>query len=313
MKIVRASCFLALFLSGHVLAQELTPPPPPPVAPEAVAPIAEPPPVETQAWSQRCLSRPTGYYGAHFWVPQPVVVVSEPAAVAGSTHGAQPVGTAGHGSSSSGGSGGVGNAGVLLLAAAVVVAVALPFIFYALDDDAAPDVVGRFECPSFELDVRGGLETDARSGPSAPLTVRLKASTAWLGVMAQFDLAPWSEPRPLLDATVAAVVRFTPRQHVEFGLSVGYRSLVLRDEWRPGFEAALPHEYLFFRDGASHLGLEVRPAVFVWSRGADLSLDVALRLPLGQVFSASLGGRVFSVDALTQLGAGVQGGLGLKL
>jgi hypothetical protein len=195
----------------------------------------------------------------------------------------------------------------------VVVAAALPVIFYALDEEAQPDVVGRYRCPSLEVDVGGGLETDGLRGTSVPMTVRLKASTEWLGVMAQFDVAPWSGERRLLDSRVAAVVRFTPREHVELGISAGYRSQVLRDVWRPGFEAALPHEYVFFRDGAAHVGLEVRPAVFVWSRGVDLSLEAALRIPLGQVFSLSLGGRVFSIDALTQIGAGVQGGLGVKI
>jgi hypothetical protein len=308
---------LAVFLASRVFAQDLTPPPPPPPmepAPaEAVATDPVPPPVEDQTWSSRCLARPTGYYGPRLWIPRPTIAVSEPIVVSGSgAHGAQPPSKSG-GSGLSGGGGGGKDAAVLLLVAAVVVVAALPVIFYALDEEAPPDVVGRFHCPSFEVDVAGGLETDPVSGPSVPMSVRAKASLSWFSVVAQFDVSPWTETRRLLDSRVAAVVRFTPRQKVELGISVGYRSLTLRDEWRPGFEAALPHEYVFWRDGAAHLGLEVRPAVFVWQRGVDVGLDVGLRIPLGQVFSLNVSGRLFSVDALTRVGAGAQAGVGLKI
>jgi hypothetical protein len=282
----------------------------PPLEEQPLSP--PPPPPQDRPFVDRCFSRPVGYYGTPYWgVPHPVVVVSGPIGngSSGSTvHGAQAVGSGGSSSSSGGGDG-----AVVLVVLAVVVAAALPFIFYALDDDAPPDVEGRFHCPSFELDLRGGVEGDSVSGPSVPFSARLRAGTSWLQVMTQFDVAPWSEQRSLLNATVAAVVRFTPRKHVELGISAGYRSLILRDEWRPGFEAAIPHEYVFFRDGASQVGLEVRPAVFVWRGGVDLSLDAALRIPLGPYVTASLGGRVFSVDALHTAGAGASAGLGFKL
>ncbi len=314
---VTSGVLLAVFLSSRVFAQDLTPPPPPPAmqaAPsEAVSTDPVPPPAEEATWSSRCLSRPAGYYGARWWVPRHTVTVSEPIVLSGSgaTHGAQPVSK---GSGSSGGGGGGGkDAAVLLLVAAVVVVAALPVIFYALDEDAPPDVVGRFECPSFDVDVAGGLETDPKSGPSVPMSVRLKAGASWFGLMAQFDVSPWTETRRLVDSRVAAVVRFTPRQKVELGISVGYRSLTLRDEWRPGFEAALPHEYVFWRDGAAHVGLEVRPSVFVWHGGVDVGLDVGLRIPLGQVFSLNVSGRLFSVDALTRVGSGAQAGVGVTL
>ncbi len=283
----------------------------PPLEEQPLSP--PPPPPQDRPFTERCFSRPVTYYGSPYWAPRPVVVVSGPigggAATTGGVHGAKPVSSTGPSSSSGGG----GDAAVVLVVLAVVVAAALPFIFYALDDDAPPDVEGRFHCPSLELDLRGGIETDAVGGPSVPFSARLRAGTSWLQVMTQFDVAPWSEQRSLLNATVAGVVRFTPRKHVELGISAGYRSLILRDTWRPGFEAAIPHEYVFWRDGASQVGLEVRPAVFVWRGGVDVSLEAALRLPLGPFVVASLGARVFSIDSLSAAGVGAHAGVGFKL
>jgi hypothetical protein len=116
----------------------------------------------------------------------------------------------------------------------------------------------------------------------------------------------------MLDTRLAALVRFTPKQHVELGLSVGYRSQVLRGQWRPGLEVAIPHEYVFWRDGAAQVGLEVRPSLFWWG-SIDLALEVGLRVPLGPLVSLQVGGRVFTIDGLDMVGAGAQAGFGFKL
>jgi hypothetical protein len=108
------------------------------------------------------------------------------------------------------------------------------------------------------------------------------------------------------------MVRLAPKEHVEIAISAGYRAQVLRGEWRPGFEVAIPHEYVFARDGAAHFGLEVRPALF-YSGVVDLALDLGLRIPLGPLVSLTLGARVSSYDGLQSAGAGAQLGLGFKL
>jgi hypothetical protein len=201
-----------------------------------------------------------------------------------------------------------------LVAAAVVVSAVVPFIFYALDDEASPDVLGRHSCPSFELALSGGLEADLSDrGASGPFTARFRAATDFIGLVTQFDVAPWSTGRPLLNGLIASWIRLKPRQHLELGFSLGFRSLLLRDSWRPGFEVGIPQEYVFFRNGSAQLGLEVRPALFLWAGGIDLSLDAALRIPIGPFVSAFIGGRLFTVDALGDAGGGVNAGLALHL
>jgi hypothetical protein len=308
---------LVLF-SSRVFAQGVPEGQPLPMPPIANAPLEAqqpaPPPPDERSWSERCFARTQpGWYGTVYWWPRPVVVLGvgpgprgRGLSSGGPVHGARPVGGA------QGGGGGGGDAAVVLVVLAVVVAAALPFIFYALDEDATPDVEGRFHCPGVDLDVRGGVEGDASAGLSSLLGVRLRATAGWFGVLVQADLAPWSDPRPMLDTRLAALVRFTPKQHVELGLSVGYRSQVLRGSWRPGLEVAIPHEYVFWRDGAAQVGLEVRPSLFWWG-SIDLALDVGLRVPLGPLVSLQVGGRVFTVDGLNMVGAGAQAGVGFKL
>lgn len=295
----RALTLLALF-SFRVFAQGVDPGLPPVANP----PLEEAAPAEP-SWSERCFARSApGWYGVAFWPVRPLVVVN--VGPGQPVHGAVPARPGGE-VGVPGGKGGE----VLLVALAVVAAAVLPFILLAVDEEATPDVLGRFFCPGVDLDLRGGVEFDRGGGPSAPLGVRLRATAGHFGVMAQFDLAPWSE-RSLLDTRLAALIRFTPRQHVEVGLSLGYRSQVLRDTWRPGFEVALPHEYVFWRDGAAQVGLEVRPSLFWWG-GVDLALDLGLRIPLGPFVSLYGGGRVFTLDGLGSAGIGAQGGLAFKL
>jgi hypothetical protein len=215
--------------------------------------------------------------------------------------------------SSSTGKGGLSELAAIIVVAAVVVAAVLPFIIYGFDEDATDDVRGRFDCPQLDLDVRGGITGDNSAGLSTPLFLRARASDGWFGLQAQFDLAPWNAERSTLDGSVAAWFRLTPKQHVEVGFTAGYRSQVLRGAFRPGFEVAMPHEYVFSRNGAAQLGLEVRPSVFIYSRAADVALDLALRVPLGPYASLVFGGRLFTVEAVTAVGVAAQLGFAVKL
>lgn len=309
-------------------ADSLDAPPMPPVianprlddAPQAdPAPPSPPPPART--WAQRCLARPAAYYGGPglYWY-QPMFVGGQPIGPISASHGAKPVdgeaaptSSSSSGSSSGGKGGGLGEMAAIIVVAAVVVAAVLPFIIYAFDEDATDDVLGRFECPQVDLDVRSGITADAFPGFSTPLFLRARASDGWFGLQAQFDLAPWNPERSTLDGSVSAWFRMTPRQHVEIGFTAGYRSQVLRGTFRPGFEVAMPHEYVFSRTGAAQFGLEVRPSVFIYRGAADVSLDLALRIPLGPYASVVLGGRLFTLEAVTAAGAAAQLGLAVKL
>jgi hypothetical protein len=273
----------------------------------------EPEPQVPDTWSGRCFARSSpGWYGPGplFWVRHPVLMVGSASGGAANPqpeHAAVPVG---NGGGLGGGSG--DKSGVVLLVLAVAAVAALPFIVYGFDEEASPDVVGRFHCPSVDLDLSGGVEADSVGGLSAPLSYRLRVNVSHFALVAQGTYAPWSDSRFLMDHRFAAMVRFTPKQHLDLGISLGYRSLGLRGGWRPGVELSVPQEYVFLRNGAGHFGLEVRPAVFWWGP-IDVSLDVSLRLPLGPFVSLHGGGRLFTVDALSRFGWGAQAGVGFQL
>ena len=80
---------------------------------------------------------------------------------------------------------------------------------------------------------------------------------------------------------------------------------------REGLELALPHQYVLWRNEGRALGLELRPGVLLTRAGVDVSVDLALNIPILECLSARVGGRVFSYAGQTM--AGFNAGLALHL
>lgn len=291
-----------LVLAGVVQAQEPTPPPlptpepvqqPAPVEP-SYAPVQQPPsyapvsqPVQPPpTWAQQCFGYPSGTYLL------PLPRVSTGLAVTGSSSSS---GGGTTGSSSSGGSsssaGGGGGDGKALLVIAVLVAIALPVVIYAFDDDATPVVQQRFGCPSFQLDLQGGADTGvAFSGPRPFGQGRFTMAFGYFGTDVQGDFSPAA----VSTFAAHALLRIFPRQHVEGALSAGYRRLVVGGQVRDGFDVGLPHRYAFWRDDLKMLGLEVRPSLQFGPAGIDAAIEAAFIAPVFELLHLRLGGRVFS-------------------
>lgn len=312
-----ASAPLLLLLSTAALAQEPSPPPmpvPEPIAPapvEPVAPVEQPSPYAPvnqpspyapvnqpqeparppPTYAQQCFGYPSGLYLMP--VPRSGVVV-----VGGgsTTSGAAPRGSGnGNGSGSSGGSGSIGGGGgdgKALLVIAVLVAIALPIVVYAIDDDAPPIVTQRWGCPSFQLDLVGGVDTGV-AFPGARGYGQGRFTTAFgiIGGDVSFDL----NPAAVSAFATHVLLRLMPKAHIEGGLAAGYRRLVTAGgQVREGFDVGLPHRYAFWRDDLRAFGLELRPSLMFGPSGIDAALEGAVLVPVLELLHLRLGGRVYS-------------------
>ena len=195
------------------------------------------------------------------------------------------------------------------LVAAVLAAMALPVVLYAIDKPAPRVVLQRFRCPTFTLDVLGGADNGRSAlgdGTFGFVSTRFSFGVAHFAADFQYDGAP----RAVSAFSTHLLVRATPRDHVEGGLAIGYRRSVLRDRIQDGLEIGLPHRYALWRDGLRTVALELRPLLLLGS-GVEPSLEAGFLFPLAQVLHLRVGGRVYTFEG--NLLWGLSAGLGLTL
>ncbi len=288
-----------LALARVTQAQEPTPPPLPapepvqqpsyePVQQPSYAPVSQPVQQPPPSYAQQCFGYPSGVYLL------PLPRVSTGLAVNGSTSrngtGTSSSGS-GSGSGGSGSAGGGGGDGKAFLVIAVLVAIALPIVIYAFDDEATPIVQQRFGCPSFHLDLQGGVDTGVAFSGARPFGQgRFTMAFGYFGTDVQGDFSPAA----VSTFAAHALLRIFPRQHVEGALSAGYRRMVVSGQVRDGFDVGLPHRYAFWRDDLRMLGLELRPSLQFGPAGIDAALEAAFIAPIFELLHLRLGGRVFS-------------------
>lgn len=269
-------------------------PPPPPDDEDVPQLPREAPPVEE-----------TGYFQSCFGVPR---VGSGPFGISGEVVVPIGGGRSGDGPSPVPVSSGSSDEKAWLVAA-VLAAMALPVVVYAVDKPAPRIVLQRFHCPTFTLDVLGGADNGSSAlgtGTFGFVSTRFGFGIGHVATDFQYDGAP----RAVSAFSTHLIIRATPRDHVEGGLAIGYRRSVLGDRVQDGFEFGLPHRYALWRDGLRTVALEVRPLLLVGST-IEPTLEAAFLFPLAQVLHLRVGGRVYTFqgDLLWGLGAG----LGLTL
>jgi hypothetical protein len=273
-KLIAAALALSLALPSW--AQGTTPPPPPDDESEGEAPPPPPPPRADR----------TGYYDTCFGVPR---VAPPPVGISGEV--VVPIG---------GGSGGGGSAPVISrssdekawLIAAVLAAIALPAVVYTYDKPASPIVLQRFRCPTFSLDVLGGVDngrTALGDGSYAYVGTRLGFGVGHVAGDFEFD----GGSRSVSAFSTHLLIRPTPREHIEIALAVGYRRAVLDDAVQDGFEVGLPHRYALWRDGLRTVAFELRPLLMIGS-SIEPSLEAAFLFPLAQILHLRVGGRAYT-------------------
>jgi hypothetical protein len=281
---------------------EPVPPPdepvPPPDEPEPPppAPPRSPPPADPQPPGE------FGYYESCFGVPRPGM---GPFAIQFETP--IPIGTSGPAPIPSLPSTGSSDEKAWVVVA-VVAAMALPVVVYAIDNPAPKIVLQRFACPTFSLDMYGGADQGGAIGNGSQgfVTTRFTFGVSHVATDVQYDAAPGA-----VSAFAAhLLLRPTPREHIEGGLAIGYRRSVLGDRYQQGLEIGLPHRYALWRDGLRTFGLELRPMLMVGS-SVEPSLEASFLIPVAQILELRLGGRVytFAGDVLW----GLSGGLSLTL
>ena len=178
------------------------------------------------------------------------------------------------------------------LVVAVVAAMALPVVIYALDRPALRVVLQRFRCPSMAFDLQGGADNGQAAlgrGASGFASARLTLGAEHVGADLQYDAAPGA----VSAFATHLLLRATPRDHVEGAIAIGYRRAVLGDRLQGGLEVGLPHRYALWRDGLQTVALEVRPLLLVGTR-VEPSLEAAFLLPLADVLQARASGRVYT-------------------
>jgi len=192
--------------------------------------------------------------------------------------------------------GGIGGAGELGLLVAVVAVALLPVIIYAVDSDAPPEVKDRWATFNAEVRLLGGgaWTPDQVTSPGylAP-SLGARGALGWkaIGADASFRTLPGAGFQ--WDAHL--LVRVPPKAHVQGALALGYRGVDFHGTRVGGFEVALPHEYVFWRNGPlQRFGLELRPALLVGPPSVDLRLDAALVIPIYGPVTARAGGNVYS-------------------
>jgi len=195
------------------------------------------------------------------------------------------------------------------LVVAVLAAMALPVVLYAVDKPAPRLVLQRFRCPTFTLDVLGGADNGGSAlgdGAFGFVSTRFSFGVGHVAADFQYDGAP----RAVSAFSTHLLVRATPRDHVEGGLAIGYRRSVLRDRIQDGLEIGLPHRYALWRDGLRTVALELRPLLLLGS-GVEPSLEAGFLFPLAQVLHLRVGGRVYTFEG--DLLWGLSAGLSLTL
>jgi hypothetical protein len=258
------------FVSTIGFAQ--TPPTPPPLIPASESPLI-----------QRCFGVPSVYiaprYGLGF---SPIGLPVTPPV---------PTPPPSSNSSNSSSSGGLSDAKAFLVLAVVAIAVA-PVIVYAIDDDAGPLVQQRFQCPSFSIEAFGAGQTSSawRDQLLPSFSLRTLFGIGHFGADYFFEISPGG-----INTHAAHLsLRFTPKEHIEASVSVGFRMNSANGQIRDGVEFGVPHEYFFWRDGLTSLGVELRPTLLVGARGVDAALETYLVSRPHELIQIKVGGRVMS-------------------
>ena len=254
---------------------ELALPPPPPDDDVEEVPPAQPPQAERVGYYESCFGVPrvgTGPFGISGEVVIPV---------GGGSSGAPSVPVSSNSSDEK-----------AWLVAAVLAAIALPAVVYVYDKPAPPLVLQRFQCPTFSLDVLGGVDNGNQAlgaGANGFVSTRLGFGVGHIATDFEYDGAP----RSVSAFSTHLLIRPTPREHIEIGLAIGYRRSVLGDRIQDGLEIGLPHRYALWRDGLRTFALELRPLLLVGS-SIEPSLEAAFLVPLAQVLHLRAGGRVYT-------------------
>jgi hypothetical protein len=191
-----------------------------------------------------------------------------------------------------------------LLVLAVVALAVLPFIVYAIDSEADELTLDRFHCPEFSFTAVGGVQVPTGAGqPVVGLGIaKVRADLAYLGGMAEIGLMPAGNS--LASAFSAhLLVRPPPKAHIEGALALGGRRAIGPGGALDGFEVALPHMYVFSRDGYKKMGLEVMPRVFFNRRAIDVGADLSFVAPIFDVVQVRAGIGAFSHGGKTQFTA----------
>ena len=270
---------LVFSLAFPAWPQGMTPPPPPPDD------EGEPPPPPRPLPQ----AEGTGYFDTCFGVPR-VGPPLPPIGVSGEV-----VVPIGGGSSGGGSSVPVTSKATdekAWLIAAVLAAVALPAVVYVNDKPASRLVLQRFRCPTFTLDFVGGVDngrTALGDGSYGYVGTRLGFGAGHFAGDFEYDGAP----RSVSAFSTHLLIRPTPREHLELGLSIGYRRSVLDDRVQDGLEIGLPHRYALWRDGLRTVAFELRPFLLVGS-SVEPNLEAAFLFPLAQVLHLRVGGRAYT-------------------
>jgi len=293
----------ALVVSLAFPAWGQEPPPPPPDGEAQEPPPSEEPPPSVEPPRREPRAEQMGYFDSCFGVPH---VGQGPFGIAGEV--VIPI------------SGGPASAPSLpisskssdekaLLLLAVVAAVALPVVVYAIDNPAPRLVLQRFQCPTFTLDFYGGVDNGRTAiGDRATGFVSTRFGFGVGHLATDFEYEGGS-------GTVSAfsthfLLRPTPREHIEGGLALGYRRSVLDGRIQEGFEIGLPHRYALWRDELKTVALEIRPLLLI-SSTIEPTLEAAFLIPLAQVLQLRVGGRAYTFQG--ELRWGVSTGLSLTL
>jgi hypothetical protein len=254
--------------------QEMSPPPPP--DDEDEQPARPLPQAERTGYYESCFGVPRVAPGPQFGVSGEVVVP-----IGGGSSGAPAIPVTSKSTDEK-----------AWLVAAVLAAIALPAVVYAVDKPAPRLVLQRFQCPTFTLDLLGGVDngrTTLGDGSYGFVSTRLGFGVGHIAGDFQYDGAP----RSVSAFSTHLLIRPTPRDHIEIGLAIGYRRSVLDDRVQDGLEIGLPHRYALWRDGLRTLALELRPLLMIGS-SIEPSLEAAFLFPLAQVLQLRVGGRAYT-------------------
>jgi hypothetical protein len=262
---------LALLLSASAFAQEPEAPPESPCAgPEAQR-------------DPRCRGENPGPIVGPVNVGVPVNGGGAQPAV----HPASPSGTG----SSSGGCGGLNDKGALVIVA--VAAVALPAVLYAVDSEADPEDVARYDDFKASATVWGGA-MNTNGSPFGLAGLRAAVTYARIGAEGTFEGSPLQSD--WRTASGAFLFRLPTHRHVELTISGGVRWTELDGVQRLDAEIAVPHRYVLFRAWGQGGGIDVRPAVLFNPTGGDIRVDAGFFVPLGPLVTIGVSGRLFTFN-----------------
>jgi hypothetical protein len=282
--------FLAALLVVAMPSWAEEPPPPPPDEPPAQA---APMPSEFGYYEQ-CFGTPHPAAGGRFGIG---IYGEIPIVPSGSSEGPSLPSVSG------------GKDDKAWLVVAVVAVAALPIVVYAVDRPAPRIVMQRFRCPTFSMEILGGAENGRGwngDGSYGVVSTRLGFSVGHVATDFQYDAAP-----NLIHAyNMHFVIRPDPKAHVEGGLAIGYRRMVVNGFVEDGVELGIPHRYALWRDGLRTVSLDLRPMLMFGSR-IEPSLEAAFLFPLADILQLRAGGRVYTFNG--DLLWGLSTGLALTL